>query len=142
MRGAHWACSAVEPDLAIAVDVTYATDYPGAEPKETGDVKLGGGPVLCLSSIVNSKANELLKSCAKEHNIPVQTEIAIGRTGTDVDKMHFADKGYPTALVSLPLRYMHSPSEVCHLDDVNNAIELLAQFLCTINGDTDLDPFH
>ena len=142
MRGAHWACSAVEPNLAIAVDVTYATDYPGAEPHCTGEVKLGGGPVLCLSSIVNDKANELLKSCAKEHNIPVQMEIAVGRTGTDADKMHFADKGYPTALVSLPLRYMHSPSEVCHLDDFQNSIEMMARFLCAINGETDLDPFH
>ena len=142
MRGAHWACSAVEPDLAIAVDVTYATDYPGADPGSTGKVKLGGGPVLCLSSIVNTKANELLESCAAAHNIPIQKEIAIGRTGTDADKMHFAGKGFPTALVSLPLRYMHSPSEVCHMDDIENAIELLARFLCAITGETDLDPFH
>ena len=142
MRGAHWASSAVEPNLAIAVDVTYATDYPGADPKSTGDVKLGSGPVICLSSIVNDKANALLKSCAKEHNIPIQTEIAVGRTGTDADKMHFAGKGFPTALVSLPLRYMHSPSEVCHMDDIQNSIELLARFLCTITGKTDLDPFH
>ena len=142
MRGAHWACSAVEPNLAIAVDVTYATDYPGSEPECTGKVKLGGGPVLCLSSIVNTKANALLEACAADHNIPVQKEIAVGRTGTDADKMHFANKGYPTALVSLPLRYMHSPSEVCHMDDIQNSIELLAQFLCTINGESDLDPFH
>ena len=51
-------------------------------------------------------------------------------------------EGYPTALVSLPLRYMHSPSEVCHMDDIQNSIELLARFLCTINGESDLDPFH
>lgn len=142
MRGAHWACSAVEPNLAIAVDVTFATDYPGTEPECTGDVKLGKGPVICHSSIINKKVNELLRSCAKTHNLPLQEETAVGRTGTDADKMHFADKGYPTALVSLPLRYMHSPSEVCHLDDVNNAIELLARFLCTIREDTNLDPFH
>ena len=142
MRGAHWACSAVEPNLAIAVDVTYATDYPGAEPECTGDIKLGNGPVICLSSIVNDKANALLKSCAEAHNIPLQAEIAVGRTGTDADKMHFAGKGYPTALVSLPLRYMHSPSEVCHMDDIRNSIELLARFLCAITGETDLDPFH
>ena len=142
MRGAHWACSAVEPNLAIAVDVTYATDYPGSEPECTGKVNLGGGPVLCLSSIVNAKANELLEACAVAHNIPIQKEIAVGRTGTDADKMHFADKGYPTALVSLPLRYMHSPSEVCHMDDIRSSIELLARFLCAISSETDLDPFH
>ena len=142
MRGAHWACSAVEPNLAIAVDVTFATDYPGADPGCTGTVKLGNGPVICHSSIVNGKINDLLRTCAKTYNIPLQEEVAVGRTGTDADKMHFADKGYPTALVSLPLRYMHSPSEVCHMDDIQNSIELLARFLCTINGETDLDPFH
>ena len=142
MRGAHWACSAVEPNLAIAVDVTFATDYPGTEPECTGVVKLGKGPVICNSSIVSKKFNDLLRSCAAAHNIPIQTEVAVGRTGTDADKMHFADKGYPTALVSLPLRYMHSPSEVCHVDDIKNSIELLARFLCTITGETNLDPFH
>ena len=142
MRGAHWACSAVDPNLAIAVDVTYATDYPGAEPECTGKVMLGAGPVICLSSIVNDKVNKLLDACAIQNNISIQKEIAVGRTGTDADKMHFAGKGYPTALVSLPLRYMHSPSEVCHMDDIKNSIELLAQFLCMINEETNLDPFH
>ena len=69
-------------------------------------------------------------------------ESFIGRTGTDADKLHLAGSGVVTALVSLPLRYMHSPSEVCHLDDVENAIELLSEFLCRISADTDLDPFH
>ena len=142
MRGAHWACSAVDPNVAIAVDVTYATDFPGGEPECTGEVMLGAGPVICLSSIVNDKVNKLLDECAFEKDICVQKEIAVGRTGTDADKMHFAGKGFATAMVSLPLRYMHSPSEVCHTDDINNSIELLARFLCTINGETDLDPFH
>ena len=141
MRGAHWACSRVDPNLAIAVDVTFATDYPGTEPECTGDVKLGSGPVLCHSSIVNKTVNNLLRGCAKAHNIPIQQEVAVGRTGTDADKMHFAGNGHPTALVSLPLRYMHSPSEVCHLDDIKNTVELLARFLCSLDGQTGFDPF-
>ena len=141
MRGAHWAGSSVKPNVGIAVDVTYAQDYPGTDPAESGNVRLGKGPVICNSSIANKKVNELLKACAAEHNIPYQVESFVGRTGTDADKIHFAGSGVVTALLSLPLRYMHSPSEVCHLDDVKNAIELLARFLCAIDENTVLDPF-
>ena len=142
MRGAYWAGSAVQPNVAIAVDVTFASDYPGTDPKDSGSVKLGNGPVICNSSIANRKVNELLKACAAEHDIPYQMESYMGRTGTDADKIHFTGTGVTTALLSLPLRYMHSPSEVCHLDDIENSIELLAQFLCRIDENTDLDPFH
>lgn len=141
MRGAHWASSRIEPNVAIAVDVTYAQDYPGTNPAESGDVELGKGPVICNSSMANRKVNDFLKQCAKNKNIPYQTESFIGRTGTDADKIHFAGNGFVTALVSLPLRYMHSPSEVCHFDDIENAIELLAEFLCQVNEETNFDPF-
>ena len=141
MRGAHWAGSAVNPNVAIAVDVTYAQDYPGTDPNESGKVELGKGPVICNSSMANKKVNDLLKSIAKEKGIPYQVESFIGRTGTDADKIHFANAGVVTALLSLPLRYMHSPSEVCALSDIENSIELLAEFLCRINETTDIDPF-
>ena len=141
MRGAYWAASRVKPDIAIAVDVTYAQDYPGTDPAESGDVKLGAGPVICNSSIANRKVNDLLKKCARDNDIPYQVESFQGRTGTDADKMHVAAEGVVTALMSLPLRYMHSPSEVCHLVDVQAAIDLLAAFLCAVNGDTQIDPF-
>ena len=142
MRGAHWAASRVDPNVAIAVDVTFAQDYPGTDPAESGNVRLGKGPVICNSSIANKKVNDLLKACAGEHNIPYQMESFVGRTGTDADKIHFAGSGVVTALLSLPLRYMHSPSEVCCMADVENAIELLARFLCAIGEDTVLDPFR
>ncbi len=141
MRGAHWAGSRINPDVAIAVDVTYAQDYPGTDPNESGPVKLGKGPVICNSSIANKKVNQLLKDCAEANNIPYQVESFLGRTGTDADKIHFAGRGITTALVSLPLRYMHSPSEVCHFDDIENSIELLARFLCAIDENTNLNPF-
>ena len=141
MRGAYWAASKVKPNIAIAVDVTYAQDYPGTDPAESGDVKLGGGPVICNSSIANKKVNDLLKRCAKERSIPYQIESFLGRTGTDADKMHQSGEGVVTALLSLPLRYMHSPSEVCHFKDIEHAINLLAAFLCTVNEASDLDPF-
>ena len=141
MRGAYWAASQVKPNVAIAVDVTYAQDYPGTDPAESGDVKLGGGPVICNSSIANRKVNDLLKACAKTQNIPYQVESFLGRTGTDADKMHQSGEGVVTALLSLPLRYMHSPGEVCDLQDIQSAIDLLAAFLCTVNSTTNLDPF-
>ena len=141
MRGAYWAASTVKPDVAIAVDVTYAQDYPGTDPAESGDVKLGAGPVICNSSVANKKVNDLLKQCARENDIPYQLESFLGRTGTDADKMHQTGEGLVTALLSLPLRYMHSPSEVCHLSDIKHTINLLASFLCTINGTTNIDPF-
>ena len=141
MRGAYWAGSAIAPNVAIAVDVTYAQDCPGTDPKESGNVKLGGGPVICNSSIANRKVNNLLKACARDKGIPFQMESYMGRTGTDADKIHFTGTGVTTALLSLPLRYMDSPSEVCHFDDIENAIELLARFLCAIDGNTVLDPF-
>lgn len=142
MRGAYWAASSVQPNVAIAVDVTFASDYPGTDAKDSGFVKLGNGPVLCNSSIANRKVNDLLKSCATEKSIPYQMESYMGHTGTDADKIHFTNAGVTTALLSLPLRYMHSPSEVCHLNDIENSIELLANFLCRIDAHTDLDPFH
>lgn len=142
MRGAYWAASAVRPDVAIAVDVTFASDYPGVDSKESGQVKLGKGPVICHGSITNKKVIDLLKVCATAKGVPYQVEAYMGNTYTDADKMHFTGSGVVTALLSLPLRYMHSPSEVCHLDDIENSIKLLAELLCRIDESTDLDPFH
>ncbi len=141
MRGAYWAGSRIQPDAAIAVDVTYAQDYPGTNPHESGEVCLGKGPVICNSSLSNRKINDLMKACAKKKNLPYQVESFIGRTGTDADQIHFTGKGVVTALLSLPLRYMHSPAEVCHLDDIEHAIELLAEFLCCVDENMDFNPF-
>ena len=141
-RGSHWVGSAIRPDVAIVTDVTFASDYPGVDAKQSGEVKLGCGGVLCNSSIGSRKVNDLMKAVAKEHNIPFQIESYMGRTYTDADNLHVTGTGVVTALLSLPLRYMHCPCEVCHMDDIENCIELLAQFLCRIDEHIDLDPFH
>ena len=141
MRGAYWAGSNIQPNVAIAVDVTFASDYPGTDPKESGEVRLGKGPVICNGSITNRKVNDLLKACAAEQDLPYQVESYMGSTHTDADKLHFSGTGVVTTLVSLPLRYMHSPSEVCCFDDIENTIELLAAFLCRIDETFDPDPF-
>lgn len=141
-RGAYWAGSRIAADVALITDVTYASDYPGMDPRESGVVKLGKGPVICNSSIGNRKVNNLLKACAKDKGIPYQVESYMGRTYTDADRIHVTAAGTVTALLSLPLRYMHSPSEVCHMDDIENSIELITEFLCRIDENTDLNPFH
>ncbi len=140
MGGAYFAASSVNPNIAIACDVTFATDYSGLDPKKDGDVKLGGGPVLAKGSMVNKKINELLKKAAKDIDIKTQIELVPQRTGTDADKMRFTNKGVSVALVSLPLRYMHSPSEVVSLIDVEQEIDLLVQMIKNLKGDEELNP--
>lgn len=142
MRGAYFAASRVEPTMAIVVDVTYASDYPGVNDYDSGHVELGKGPVLCMSSIVSKKMNEKMKEIANKLDIPYQIETFVGRTGTDGDKIHFAGKGIPVCLVSLPLRYMHTPTETCDEKDIKNCIDLIAQFLCEVDEQFDLNPFH
>lgn len=128
-NGAYWTSTRIEPDVAIIVDVTYTSDCYGTKDGDTGSVKLGQGPVLCNSPIVVKKYNEQLKQCAKKAGIPIQIEAASNLTYTDADKIHFAGKGIPTVLVSIPLRYMHSPAEVADMRDVENCINLIAEFL-------------
>ena len=139
-RGAYFAAAKIRPTCAIAVDVTWASDCPGTDPAETGLVKLGGGPVLCLSGMVNKKMNALLQQIAAEKNIPVQFEIAGGRTHTDGDTALFTGEGVPVALVSVPLRYMHSSVEVGNWNDLEACIELIAEFLLRIDADFDYSP--
>lgn len=142
LRGAYWSAAKVQPTCAIAVDVTYTSDYDGVNSVSTGEICLGKGPVLCHSSIVSKKMNQLLQECAEDLQIPLQYEIAPGRTGTDADKIHFTNDGVPTALVSIPLRYMHSSVETLDMKDVEQIIELLAEFLCRFNKGINLNPFE
>lgn len=140
MRGAYWAASRVEPTMAIAVDVTYATDYPGSD--REGDVSLGNGPVLCIAPYISKKMNALLKETADKLHMKLQIETESGYTGTDADKIHFSGKGVPVCLVSIPLRYMHNPDEVVSLQDLEACIELLSEFVASCTEDIDLNPFH
>ena len=141
MNGAYFTSSRVKPDIAIAVDVTYASDYAGIDIGLTGDVKLGGGPVLCNNPSIHKKVNAMLKDAADRAGTGYQIEAADGWTGTDGDVMHKTGAGVPFALVSIPLRNKHSPAECADLSDVEGCIDLLAEFLCSLSEDTDLRPF-
>lgn len=129
-NGAYWCSSRIEPDLAIVVDVTYCTDYGAGDHLEAGTIELGKGPVLCNAPVVLKKLNEKLEECAGAAKIPLQWETAGRLTCTDGDKIHFSGRGVPMALVSIPLRYMHTPAEVADKKDVEGCIELIAEFLC------------
>ena len=136
-RGAYHAAARLKPHCCIAVDVTWASDAPGTNPGDTGEVKLGGGPVLCMGSAVNKPLNALLKQVAEELDMKVQWEIATGRTGTDGDTVNKADEGVPMALVSIPLRYMHSSVEVGSWKDIEDCIRLLSAFLVKLSEEMD-----
>lgn len=142
MNGAYFVSERIEPTLAIAVDVTYVSDYAGTNPAETGAVSIGKGPVLCVNPTHHSEINRRLEKAARDCNISIQWETASGRTGTDGDVMHKSGKGVLVALVSIPLRYMHSPAEVASLKDVQDCIDLLAAFVCSLDETVSFNPFE
>jgi endoglucanase len=136
--GARTSAFELRPDLAIAVDVTHGTDAPGVEEKELGSHALGSGPVIGRGSTLSPKVFELLVEAAEEAGIE-HTIAASGRgTSTDADAIQISRSGIPTGLVSIPLRYMHSPVEVVDLEDVEAAVELLAAFAGRLTADVDL----
>ncbi len=138
-RGAFSSAARICPDVCVAVDVTYATDYKGAD--EPGDVRLGAGGVICKGSIPNERLNSLLEECARELELPVQFEVFAGNTHTDADTMLKTSRGVPQVLFSIPLRYMHSPVEVLDERDVDSMVEILAHFLTKLTKDHSLLPY-
>ena len=140
-NGAYFTASRVRPNIAIAVDVTYTSDYAGIDAGLTGDISVGKGPVLCNNPSIHKKVNEKLLEAAEKLHMSVQIEAANGRTGTDGDIMHRTGLGVPFALVSITLRYMHCPDEVGSLKDIQDCAELLAQFLCDCTENMNLKPF-
>jgi putative aminopeptidase FrvX len=136
--GAHAMAYGLRPDLAVVVDVTHATDAPGVEPGELGKHGLGDGPVITRGAIVSRTVNDLLDAAAEAEGIDCSTEVAGGATHTDADAVHLSRTGIPTAVVSIPLRYMHSPVELVELADVENAIRLIAAMALRLEEDQAL----
>lgn len=116
--------------------MTHATDAPGIDVKESGKHELGSGPVLSRGSTLNPRLSELLHGTAESEKVAFTLE-AIGRnTGTDADAVHLSRGGIPTALVSIPLRYMHSPVELVQLEDVHAAAALIAATALKLDAKT------
>ncbi len=140
LRGATTSAFAIEPTVAVAVDVTHATDSPGVNKKTVGDVKLGGGPVIARGPNINPVVEKMLFEAAEEAGVEVQVEAESRGTGTDANAIQISRAGVATALVGVPLRYMHSPSEVISLADADATATLLAAFAQTVRAESDFTP--
>ena len=142
-RGATTSTFGIAPEVGIAVDVTFATDHPmmdSAEKRE-GKVKLGGGPVLSRGANINPVLFDHLLKTAHKEKIPVQI-VADGRaTPTDADPIQLARAGVATALVSIPLRYMHTPGEIVDVADLENTVSLLAAAIAAMKPGRSWIPF-
>ena len=140
MSGALLLSHRVRPLAAIAIDVTHATDYPGAGKKSDNDVKLGGGPVLTRGSSINPRVFAGLKAAGERLGISTPVQAAGRTSGTDADAILRSGAGIAPGLVSIPNRYMHSPNEVVSLTDLEQAAQVIAEFVATVTPETDFRP--
>jgi endoglucanase len=138
--GARSGAARLEPDVAVVIDVTHATDYPGIDKRRHGDYRLGGGPILSRGASVSELVFERLAKAAEAESIPYSIEAASRDTHTDAEAIFNAHRGVATALVSVPNRYMHSPNEMIALDDLDRTARLLAAFARRLGPDTDFVP--
>lgn len=138
--GARTSAFSFDPQVAIVVDVTHATDHPDANKRQAGEVKLGGGPVISRGSAGSPVVFDMLVSLAEREGIPYVVEASPRATGTDADAIHLSRGGVATGIISIPNRYMHSPNEMIALEDVEHAVRLIAAFVRTLSAETDLVP--
>ena len=132
--GAATSAFALEPQIALVIDVTFATDAPGVDKKEVGEHKMGGGPVLTRGSASHPLVFERLAEVAEKEKIPFSISAAPKYTSTDADGIFFSRAGVAAALVSVPNRYMHSPNEMVSLDDLDSAAKLVAAFCRSVES--------
>jgi putative aminopeptidase FrvX len=137
LRGAEMISRRLKPDLAICTDVTHDTQAPMYNKKEQGDLKCGNGPVICYGPAVQNNVRDLLIGVAEEKNIPYQRQAVSRSTGTDTDAFAYSTEGIASALISLPLKYMHTTVEMVHKEDVQNVIQLMYDVLLSLKGDED-----
>ena len=138
--GARSSAFALEPDVALVVDVTFSTDVPDINKKEVGEHELGGGPVLSRGSAAHPVVYDRLVEVAEAEKIPYTIQAAPRATRTDADSIYLTRSGVPTGLVSVPNRYMHSPNEIVSLSDLEWTSRLLAAFVSSLDSETDFTP--
>ncbi|MCB7037932.1 M42 family metallopeptidase [Eggerthella sinensis] len=139
-RGAITSTYGVNPDVAVAFDVTHATDYPGIDKTKYGKIVCGEGPVIARGPNINPAVFERLVAAAEAEGIPYQIEAEPGVTGTDARSIQITRGGIPTGLVSVALRYMHTPTEVVSLDDLDATVKLLVRFARDLGEDACFVP--
>jgi len=137
LYGVRGAAYGLDPDAAIAVDVTHATDTPGIPKNEHGDHALGSGPVITRAVNLSPVITEGLISAAEGEDISYTLEADSRSTSTDADAIQFTRAGIATGLVSVPNRYMHSPNEIVDLEDIENCARLIATYIKGLKKDAD-----
>ncbi len=141
-RGATTSAFSIDPKVGIAVDVGFATDTPSmaSAKKQIGEAEMGKGPIVIRGPNISPRVFSLFQAAADANGIPYQAKGYPRPTGTDARVIQIARAGVATGLISLPSRYMHSPSEIVHVDDIENAARLIAHTIATIDDSTDLIP--
>lgn len=134
LRGAEMIAATIKPHVAIVTDVTHDTNTPLMQIKKLGNIKSGKGPSVTYAPAVHNKLLKLIIDTAEEKEIPLQKEASSRRTGTDTDAFAYSNGGVPSALISLPLRYMHTTVEMAHKEDVENVIKLIYETLLKIEN--------
>ena len=140
LRGAQTSAFGINADIGIAVDVTFATDFPSMDKRKVGEVKLGQGPTVLRGANASRKLAAHMIAVAEEAKIPYQPEATPGGTGTDANAMQIARAGMTTGLLGIPLRYMHTPCEIISLADADNCAELMALVCLSLGQDSDWTP--
>ena len=141
LRGAQMIANKLKPNAALVVDVTHDTNTPHIDKKKHGDTKLGGGPAVTYAPAVHQKLLKLVMDAAKAEDISVQRQASSRATGTDTDAFAYSGPGVPSALVSIPLRYMHTTVETAHREDVAGVVGLLYHALQRIEEGHDFKYF-
>ncbi len=139
-RGAMTSAYGVYPDVGLVFDVTHATDYPGIEQTKYGKLVCGAGPVIARGPNINPCVFERLVAAAKAEGISYQLEAEPSVTGTDARAIQVARDGIPTGLISIPLRYMHTPTETIALSDLEAAVRLIVRFVLDLDEKTSFTP--
>lgn len=140
LRGGITSAFSVDPDIGIAVEVGHATDYLDIDKRKHGEAVLGSGPMIARGPNINPALFELLVKAAEKAKVPYQISAEPRGTGTDANAMQLSRGGKATALISIPLRYMHTPTEVLSLSDLDAAVKLLTRFVLDLKPDTDFTP--
>jgi len=141
LRGAEMITQTIKPNVAIVTDVTHDTTTPMIEKKTNGDAAIGKGPVVAYAPAVQNNLRNLIIETAQEHKIPFQRRATSRSTGTDTDAFAYSNGGVPSALISLPLRYMHTTVEMVHRDDVENVIKMIYETLLKLQNNHDFSYF-
>ena len=140
LRGVRTSTYEVNPQVALIVDVTFASDHPETSKRMLGDVKLHGGPGLTIGGFTNPRVYQLLVNAATQADIPYQHDIQASYTNTDNDFVQISRGGVATGLINIPCRYMHSGSEIVSLKDIDNAAKLVVGFVLALDNYTNLIP--